>query len=341
MRLARAHAAFEGEWMVIDWEHHFLPEELMLRKGGKKGEHTIVYEHGRARGNLRPELADVETHLSVMDAAGIDLAVLSIAVSSDEPRAALEECRIWNDAAAEVVRRYPGRFVALAPIPPLGGEAAFDELKRAVETLGSKGVVVRSQAGGLSMDNKDLYPFYERVAKLGVPIFIHPSGVQQGMSILDAPYDLGRSIGRELDLIVATTRLILSGVLDDFSELRFVISHKGGGIAAVRERIEYQFGRTGAPGTRPGGSRNRRPFDQCLASLYFNLAGSHGGMGSVRCALTAISPKRLVFGTDYPQEFSGDSENIKAYIEDIGKLEIDEEGRAAMLGENARQLLGL
>jgi len=327
--------------MIIDWEHHYLPEELMLKKGGKKGEQTIVYEHGRPRGNLRPELADVEEHLRVMDAVGIDVAVFSIAVSSDDTQVALEECRVWNDSAAEVVRRYPKRFVGLAPIPPLGGEKAFDELKRAIETLGLKGVVIRSQAGGLSMDNRDLYPFYERVSALNVPIFIHPSGVQQGMSILDAPYDLGRSIGREMDLIVATTRLILSGVLDDFSDLKFVISHKGGGIAAVKERIEYQFGSTGSPGTRPSGSRNRVPFDQCFNKLYFNLAGSHGGMSSVRCALSGISPKRLLFGTDYPQEFSGDPEKIKTYIENIRKLEIDEQSKDAMLGENARELLGL
>lgn len=327
--------------MVIDWEHHFLPEELMIRKGGKKGEQSIVYENGRARGNLRPELGDIDEHLRVMDASGIDMAVLSIAVSAEEPQAALEECRIWNDLASAVVRRYPKRFAALAPIPALGGQPAFDELKRAVEELGLRGVVVRSQAGGQSMDNRDLYPFYERVSALKVPVFIHPSGVQQGMSILDAPYDLGRSIGRELDLIVATTRLILSGVVDDFSDLKFVISHKGGGIVAVKERIEYQFGRTGWPGTRPGGSRNRLPFDQCFNKLYFNLAGSHGGMNSVRCALLDISPKRLVFGTDYPQEFSSDLPNLKAYVDDMKKLDIDEESREAILGGNAKALLGL
>ena len=327
--------------MVIDWEHHFLPEELMLKKGGKKGEKTVFYEHGKPRGDLNPELSDIDEHLRVMDTVGIDVAVLSMAVTSDDTQVAMEECIVWDDRTAEVVKKYPTRFVGLAPIPPLGGEKAFDELKRAVEVLGLKGVVIRSQANGLSMDNRELYPFYEKVSALKVPIFIHPSGVQQGFGILDAPYDLGRSIGRELDLIVATTRLILSGVLDDFSDLTFVISHKGGGIAAVKERIEYQFGKTGSPGTRPGGSRHRLPFDQCLDKLYFNLAGHHGGMGSVRSALTGISPKRLVFGTDYPQEFRGDAGNIKTFIENIRELDIGEEDRSAMLGENARRLLGL
>ena len=165
-------------------------------------------------------------------------------------------------------------------------------------SLGLKGVVIRSQASGLSLDAKEFYPFYEKVCALDIPIFVHPSGVPDGFDILNAPYDLHRQIGRELDLIVATTRLILSGVLEDFPDLKLVISHKGGGIAALRERILYRFAEPGAPGTRM-----RRSFDEYLSKLYFNLAGHWGGMQSVACALTTISPSRLVFATDYPQNF--------------------------------------
>jgi len=322
--------------MIIDWEHHYLPEELWLKKGGKKGERAIFYERGKPRGNLHPELYDVEEHLRLMDAVGIDVAVLSMAVSNDDTRVALEECKVWDDRVGEVIKRYPKRFVGLAPIPPLGGEKAFSELERAIGSLGLRGVVIRSQANGLSMDSKELYPFYRRVSSLKVPIFIHPSGVQLGFDILDAPYDLYRSIGRELDLIVATTRMILSGVLDDFSDLKFVISHKGGGIAALKERIEYWFATPGASGTR-----HRKSFDENLKKIHFNLAGHHGGMNSVRCALTSIQPDRLVFGTDYPQEFSDDPMKIKTYIENIKKLEIDEESKGLMLGGNASALLSL
>jgi aminocarboxymuconate-semialdehyde decarboxylase len=322
--------------MIIDWEHHYLPEELWLKKGGKKGERAIFYERGKPRGNLHPELYDVEERLRLMDAVGIDVAVLSMAVSNDDTQIALEECKFWDDKVAELMKEYPKRFVGLAPIPPLGGEKAFSELERAIGSLGLRGVVIRSQANGLSMDSKELYPFYRRVSSLKVPIFIHPSGVQLGFDILDAPYDLYRSIGRELDLIVATTRMILSGVLDDFSDLKFVISHKGGGIAALKERIEYWFATPGASGTR-----HRKSFDENLKKIHFNLAGHHGGMNSVRCALTSIQPDRLVFGTDYPQEFSDDPMKIKTYIENIKKLEIDEESKGLMLGGNASALLSL
>jgi predicted TIM-barrel fold metal-dependent hydrolase len=322
--------------MIIDFEHHYLPEKLWRAKGGVKGENKIFYERGLPRGNLHSELYDIDEHLRVMDAVGIDVAVLSIAVSSDEPDAALEECKVWNDSVAEVTRRYPGRFVGFAPIPPLGGEKAFDELDRAIQTLGLKGVVIRSQASGLSLDAQEFYPFYKRVCALDVPIFVHPSGVPSGFDILNAPYDLPRQIGRELDLMVATTRLILSGTLEDFPDLKLVISHKGGGIASLRERILYRYGSAGAPGTRM-----KRTFDEYFGRLYFNLAGHWGGMDSVVCALTAISPSRLVFGSDYPQNFYTDPMEIKTYIDNIRKLNLSDADKERMLGGNGQQLLRL
>lgn len=323
--------------MIIDWEHHYLPEELWLKKGGRKGERSIFYEHGKPRGSLHPELYDIEEHLRVMDAVGIDLAVLSMAVSNDNTQIALEECKVWDDRAAEVIKKYPKRFAGLSPIPPLGGEKAFAELERAIGSLGLKGVVIRSQIEGLPLDSQELYPFYKKVSALNVPLFVHPSGVQLGFDFLNAPYDLYRSIGRELDLMATTTRIILSGVMEDFPDLTFIISHKGGGIAALKERIEYWFDPPGVPGTR-----TKLPFDEYFRRIYFNLAGHHGGMNSVKCALTSIHPNRLVFGTDYPQEFFGeDPIKIKTYIQNIKKLEIDEESKELMLGENAGSLLGL
>ncbi len=322
--------------MIVDWEHHYLPEELFLKKGGKKGERVIFYENGKPRTTLQPELCDVEEQLRIMDAAGIDVAVLSRSAATGDNRSLLEEARFWNDKTAEMIKKHPKRFYGLAPIPPLGGEEAFSELERAIDSLGFKGVLIYSQVNGLPLDSKELWPFYRKVSALKVPIVVHPSGVPKGFDILNAPYDLHRSVGRELDLIVATTRIILSGVLDDFPELTFVISHKGGGIGALKERIEYWFGSPGALGTQ-----HRMPFQEYFNRIYFNLAGHHGGMNSIKCALESFSPSRLVFGSDYPHEFMEDPLNIKTYIENIKRLDIDEVSKQLILGGNARRLLGL
>ena len=321
--------------MIVDFEHHYLPEELFLRKGGKKGEKVIAYKDGKASSTLQPALCDAEEHLRVMDSAGIDVAVLLKSAAPLDPRAVLEETKLWNDGTAEMMKKYPKRFVAFAPIPPLRGEEVLYEMERAISSLGFKGVLIDAQVNGLTLDSKELWPFYERVSALKTPIFVHPSGVPKGFDILDASFDLHRSLGRELDLIAATTRIILGGVLDDFPDLPFVISHKGGGIVALKERMEHWFG---APGS--GGALHRMSFHEHFEKIYFNLAGHYGGMNSVKCALLDISPTRLVFGTDYPHDLDNPL-NIKAYIDNIKKLEIGRENKDLMLGGNAYRLLGL
>jgi predicted TIM-barrel fold metal-dependent hydrolase len=58
-------------------------------------------------------------------------------------------------------------------------------------------------------------------------------------------YDLPRVLGREVDLTVATTRLIAGGIFDRFPNLKVVVAHFGGGIAAVKDRLVgkgYRFG---------------------------------------------------------------------------------------------------
>jgi predicted TIM-barrel fold metal-dependent hydrolase len=322
--------------MIIDWEHHYLPEELFIKKGGKKGERVILYENGKPRTTLQPEVCDVEGHLRIMDAAGIDIALLTRTSATARGDALLEETKFWNDKTAEMIKGHPKRFFGLAPIPPLGGKKALEELERAVTLLGFKGAIIYAQPDGVPIDSKELWPFYKKVSSLRVPIVVHPSLIPLGFDVLDGPYDLRRSVGRELDLIVATTRIILGGVLDEFSDLTFVMSHKGGGIGALKERIEYWFDAPGSPGTL-----HKKHFHEHFDRIYFNLAGHHGGMNSVKNALLSIHPTRIVFGSDYPQEFMDDPENIKTYVENLKKLDIGEENKELILGGNARRLLGI
>ena len=52
-------------------------------------------------------------------------------------------------------------------------------------------------------------------------------------------------LGREVDLTVATTRLIAGGSPGPLPKLKLVIAHFGGGIAAVKDRLVgkgYRFG---------------------------------------------------------------------------------------------------
>jgi len=71
------------------------------------------------------------------------------------------------------------------------------------------------------------------------------------------------------------------------------------------------------------------------------MAGREIGVQTVKCALTNISPRRLLFATDYPPNFVDDPKGTKAYIEAIRSLAPDRESAEAMLGGNGIELLKL
>ena len=77
-----------------------------------------------------------------------------------------------------------------------------------------------------------------RAARLFV--FVHPALKLNQTQQFDG-YDTARSVGREFSLVMATIRLINSGVFDRHPELIVHMSHLGGGLAALLGRIRsYQ-----------------------------------------------------------------------------------------------------
>ena len=326
--------------MVIDLEHHLEPREVWEMRGGKPGQ--LVLQHAPDGTPLRPlddSTHDIGLHLKYMDIAGIDMAVLSGTEVEN-----LDVAKKFNDHFAGVVKRHPKRFAAMATTLPLGGKPALDELERAVKHLGLKGVLINAQVHYQPVDSRKLWPFYERACRLDVPVFVHPSIKLEGFDACKAPYDLFRTMGREFDLSLATFRFCAGGVLEEFPDLKVIMAHFGGGYSAVKERMDRYIKFMGAKFwngkpliSEPYYENYQKYFDR----LYFNMAGREIGVETTRCALTNISPKKLMFGTDYPPNFIDDGEGMRAWIEEIRKLPVDGEAIQGMLGGNAVALLRL
>ena len=331
--------------MIIDWQHHLTPRPLVERgkfqtirpgwiakypPGGKIPTHTPV------------QIYQLESHVAFMDEAGIDKAVMS----SPVPRS-VEDCKVIAETYAEVLTRYPDRFVCFASYFPSPQDEALKELEREITTMGLKGVMVSPQMEGRPLDSEELWPFYQEVSRLKIPIFVHVTGPIVGYDAFHAKFNFNVTLTREFDIANATVRIILGGVLSAFPDLRFVIAHMGGGISAVKERLTRYMDAHGerfwtdAGGTPPFGQPYSRNFERLFGELYFDMAGYEGGMNAVKCALTTISPKRLVFGTDYPFNFTDDVVGVKRYVEDIRGLDMPAGSVEAMLGGNAAEILGL
>lgn len=324
--------------MIIDLENHFTMENPKLEKSFKSGKICERYwgEDGKMHIRISNEASNVERFIQFMDEAGIDMAGLSNHTYT------LEEWMKWHEFCAGLVEKYPKRFVGFASVDPLGGKPAFDELERAVKEFGMKCVHIHGRNKKLFLDDKAMWPFYGKVCELDIPVNVHIQAFPEGFDALHAPYALYYVVARELDMIAAVLRVCFGGVLEDFPDLKLIMNHFGGGVTGVIERFDAYMEFAEQPGWA-GFYREKplitKPFTEYFDKLYFNMAGREYGIAALKGALTRISPKKLVFGTDWPLNYDYAPEKVKKYVADIRKLDLPEEDIDAMLGGNAIELL--
>ena len=133
-------------------------------------------------------------------------------------------------------RIIPSRFIGLLHTSRRSIRERL-ELKRCAIELGFPGIVIASEVQGQPLDAPTLRPFWRTAADLGLYVFIHPPLRLPGWAYMDAD-DLWRMLGWEFSLMVATVRLINSGLLDELPSLKKIhIAHFGGGIARYLPRI--------------------------------------------------------------------------------------------------------
>src|SRR5437588_423066 len=134
--------------MIVDFQHHFTPRELMPKDLGRRK--LVSYdENGAPSFILHWMLFDLDEHIRMMDEAGIDAALLTSAAGMC---ADLDKSRLCNETAKKAERDYPGRFIGAAHANPLGGADALRELARCKHELGFPGVVITSETNDLYLD---------------------------------------------------------------------------------------------------------------------------------------------------------------------------------------------
>jgi predicted TIM-barrel fold metal-dependent hydrolase len=327
--------------MLVDFQQHYTPPELLKGDAGKA---TVELDRdGNPQYFLNPLLADLTSHIRVMDAAGIDAAVLTCGSGFDQPD--LATCRLVNDRMREAERAHPGRFIGLAHVPALKPAEAAAELKRCAVDLGFPGVVIASELQDLPLDAEELRPFWKACADLGLYVFIHPLPRVIRWARMDAD-DLGRMLGWQFSLMTAAVRVINSGLLDDLPGLRIQFSHFAGGIGRYLGRIRgfQQRDKWATAKVARHGRRPREAFDHYLDHrLFYDIAGWAGpdhaaewGADWVRFGFDELAFSQLVYASDYPQAVREPGE-VAAYTEAVRA--IGGNGRAITGGANAEKLI--
>lgn len=278
------------------------------------------------------QMCDPEARIKTMEESNIDMQILSAPPSlmyyDIDIESSLAFTRKMNDNIAEIVKSYPRYFQGMASVPLQAPKIAADELDRAVNELGLKGVEILSNINGIQLDWPELAPFFEKVEKLGVPIFIHPYNVA-GLDRM-RKYYLANFVGNPVDTALAAAHLIFGGVLDKYPGLKFCLSHAGGVLPYIIGRWDHGYN------VRPEAKTeiHRLP-SSYLRSFYFDTI-THSTT-SLEFLITAMGADRVILGTDYPFDMAD-----QYPVESVSKVtELSSEDRSSILGGNIIALFGL
>jgi len=114
---------------------------------------------------------DMDEFVKALDSAGVRASALH---NFDEENAT-GEAPVPNDKVADILKRYPGRFIGFVGVNPHKGRAAVDEIDRCINQLGLHAVALRPFMHGIYANDPKYFPIYARCEELGVPVWLHTS----------------------------------------------------------------------------------------------------------------------------------------------------------------------
>jgi aminocarboxymuconate-semialdehyde decarboxylase len=296
-----------------------------------QGAPSIAYNRDVMFPSVASRLADIAERLADMDTMGVDVQVISPAPGQyhywADPDLAARIVEMQNQDIAALVAAHPGRLAGLGAIAWQHPELAVEQLRRAVEVLGLKGVEVSTAVAGRGIAEPVFEPIWAEAERLGALVFIHPLGCSLGAR-LNLAY-LSNSVGQPVETAVALSQIIFSGLLDRYPRLKICAAHGGGYLPTYAGRMEHAWQ------TRSDARTMARPPSSYLRQLWFDSLVY--APAAVRHLIDVVGVSQVVVGTDYPYDM-GDY-GVHALIDGIPGL--SEAEREAILGGNLVALLGL
>ncbi len=325
----------------IDIHAHFFPEaylDLIEAEGGTFGagirrddpKGPAIEVGGRASAPLEARFIDMEHRLASMDAQGVDIHALSLTtpmVYWASPALGQKLSAAFNEGCAAYHEAHPDRFLGLAMLPMQAPELAVEELARAADLPGIRGVYMATHIEERELSDPALFPVYERIEDLGWTIFLHPTKVGDAKRL--KKYYLTNFIGNPTESAIAASHLIFGEVLDRFPKLTVCLPHAGGSFPYLIGRITHGWG------VREECRHLKTPPEEYLRRFYYDtITHAHPALDYL---LGLVGADRVMLGSDFCFDMSYEEpvEFIKSHPG------LDAAQRDLILGGNAARLLGL
>jgi len=271
------------------------------------------------------------TRISEMDANGVDMQVLALAipgVQMFEADKAVALARLSNDRLSEAMRSHPTRFAGLACFAPQDPRAAVLEMERAINRLKLNGFLVNSHTQNVYLDDSRYWPVLEAAEGLGAPLYLHPRAPSDGMAAPFRDYNMDGSIwGYAVDASTHALRLMLSGVLDRFPRLRIVLGQMGAALPFWLWRLDS----VAAPGSRAALRNKLKPSEYIQRNFAITTSGVQDPQ-ALRFCIDKVGADRIMWAVDYP--FQPTAPAVK-FIE---SAPLSDQERAQIAFQNAQQI---
>ena len=321
---------------TITLEEHFTTPKFLEGPGRKRKEQAE--KAGGRLAKVFAQLADVGPgRLAEMDAASIDMQVLSLTSPGAEQSDAAEAIALAteaNDFLAAVVKGHPARYAGLAVLPTAAPDKAAAELELRVRQQKFVGAVIHGHNRGRYLDNKFFWPILESAEKLNAPIYLHPTPPPQG--VIDISYGgfapavtdmfAASGWGWHIETAVHIVRLVLGGVFDQFPKLQFVIGHLGEALPFMLPRLDSMTMAV---------TKLKQPVSFYLRNnVHYTISGFNFPAGFLDLLLE-VGVDRIMFSADHPYA------SMKAARDFLEQIPVSAADRERIAHGNAEKLFGL
>jgi aminocarboxymuconate-semialdehyde decarboxylase len=272
---------------------------------------------------------DIARRLKDMDAAGVDVHVLSATPQTylynqgEELSATL--AAIQNDQMAKHIAAHPDRFMGTATLPMASPKRAADELKRAMTKLGLRGAMFASNVKGVNLDDPSFGPLWATAQELGAFMFVHPNNIASADRLKS--YYLANLIGNPLDTTIAAACLYFGGVMDRYPKLKIMLAHGGGFTPYQAARWEHGWA------VRPEPKKNvpKQPVDIAKRFYYDTILHS---APVLEFMISQVGADRVMLGSDYPYDMG-----MVDCVAHVRSLKISDADKDKILNTRAEALL--
>jgi len=318
---------------MIDIFPHIMPlkyKEALLKKARGSFYMQVNEAH--------PALWDLDTRFRVMDEYEGLVEVITIVSPPLEyvvsAKDAVGLAKIANDEMAELVAKYPERFIAAVACLPMNDiDAALEETDRAIKELHFKGVQIYTPTNGKPLDSPEFMELYRKMEEYDLPIWIHPHRSQEVPDYGDekeSKYGLFSAFGWPYETTLAMARLVLSGVMERYPNIKFITHHCGGMLPSFGQRFAMR--------SIGSGDELARPPIEYFKKFYADTMLS-GNTAALMCGYALFGPDNILFGSDYPLGRKTAEFRFKRVIESINEMDVPQADKEKIFKKNAERIL--